>query len=331
MFERPTGLTFEAALRDIRASRPKDRVAAADLLGDVKTEEQQNLAFEALAEAIGDSRPEVRTIACFSLAALGREEAWEIIALCLTDAVPETRQAAAIALGTLKANDSLPALLQALEEGPNDLRFQAASSLVEVDAEAAYAPLLQALEDNDDSEVLGAIALGLGSIGNAACADTIATLLDQNSSQTRLDAAYALAQFSDPRAIDTLAAALSDKHGGWDAVCAMQKLGPSTIPKLMEFLDRGTGAVSVKLKAAGAILALATQDTDAGLAQRTLADGLKERKVEMRGLAIELLEKHGGSWALEPLQHCRQTRRGRGLHEEIDAALAAITARNPLP
>lgn len=326
MFARPTSLSFTAALRDIHSDKPKVRVAAADKLGDADGEEERTQAFEALAAVIGDARPEVRTTACLALAALGRHDAWEIIALCLSDQVPETRQAAAIALGTLGAKDSFPALAEALAEGPNDLRFQAASSMVEVDARAAYKPLLNALDECEDSEVLGAIALGLGAIGNKECVEKIAPLLDQSSSQTRLDAAYALAQLGDLRAKAPLAAALPAKEGGWDAVCALEELGPSSSEPLLAFLVSGKGEVQVRLRAASALLALDQEGQD--LAHNTLTGGLRERKYELRALAVQLLEEHGDSRANAPLSGFRKTRRSKGMREDIDQALASISLRS---
>lgn len=325
MFARPTTMNFSAALRDIRSDKPKIRVAAADILGDAKDEEERTAAFSALAEATGDPRPEVRTTACLALASLGRHDAWEILALCLSDDNPETRQAAAIALGTLGAKNSFPALAEALRDGPDDLRFQAASSMVEVDAARSYAPLLDALESTSDAEVLGAIALALGAVGNADCADKIAEFLDHSASQTRLDAAYALSQFGDARASDTLAAALAGKEGGWDAVCALEELGASSVEKLRVFLGTKSGEVQVRLRAAGALLTLSPQPSK--LAQSTLLSGLHERKFEMRALALQLLSSQAGEWAIAALTEFRKSRRSKALRDEVDEALTAIFTR----
>jgi HEAT repeat protein len=328
MYHRSKGLSFAAALRDIEGSKPRDRVAAAEVLSSAENDEERSQALDALAKASGDPRPEVRSTSVVALAELQRPEAWEIIALCLSDTVPEVRQCAAIALGTLGAPEAFPALLEALEDGAPDLRFQAASSLVEVDAEAAYEPLVAALEDQD-SEVLGAVALALGAIGNAACADLIANLLDHSARLTRLDAAYALAEFGDIRAQETLAAALSDAEVGWDAVAALQTLGKGSAPALAEFLVGTTGAPRVRVRAAGAYLGL---EPDAGepasvKAKALLCDTLRSRKIELRGLAIQELEAAGGKWALTPLANLQRSLRGRKLQSEIETALATIQSR----
>lgn len=331
MYHRSKGLSFAAALRDISAAKPRDRVAAAEVLSTAANEEEQSLAFDALAAATGDARPEVRSTACMSLAELEMQHAWEIISLCLSDTVPEVRQCAAISLGSLGAPESFPSLLEALQDGPPDLRFQAASSLVEVDAEAAYAPLLAALDD-EDSEVLGAVALALGAIGNSACADKIAELLDHVAKTTRLDAAYALAELCDLRANETLAAALADAEGGWDAVAALQTLGAPSTQALGEFLRGARGAPRVRVRAAGALLAVWSENeketaTSEEGAKALLLETLRSRKLELRGLAVQELEQVGGPWATAPLEQLGRSFRGRKLQSEIVTALDAIRTR----
>jgi HEAT repeat protein len=310
-------------------------VAAAEVLASAKSDDERSQALDALAAAVGDARPEVRSTACMSLAELELPHAWEIISLCLSDTVPEVRQCAAIALGTLHAPEAFGALLEALQEGPADLRFQAACSLVEVDTEAAYEPLVAALED-EDSEVLGAVALALGAIGNAACADKVADLLDHSSASTRLDAAYALAELKDMRASEILAAALPDTDGGWDAVAALQTLGAASCPSLTEFLRGNQGEPRVRIRAAGALLHFENdpqgptpQQSD--VAKGLLVEALRSRKIELRGLAVQELEVVGESWALGPLEQLQRSFRGRKLASEIEASLQAIRGRIEAP
>ncbi len=321
MYHRSTGLSFEAALRDMTARSPRDRVMAAETLACAEGEEQRDRAFDALAAGVGDARPEVRTTACFSLAALERPAAWELIALCLTDAVPEVRQGAAISLGTLGAAESFDALADALKEGAPDLRFQAATSLVEVDAEAAY-PLLLAALDDDDAEVLGAVALGLGAIGKAEAADKVAVLLEHKGAQTRLDAAYALAQLGDPRASETLASFLASTDLGWDAVVALETLGTESADHFRDFLDTPSGTSKVRIRAAGALLGL---DSSAHPSARAcLIAGLRSRKVELRGLALQQLAQCAGEWARPALVALHKSFRGRRVRDDIDAILAKL-------
>ncbi|MCP4444713.1 MAG: hypothetical protein GY811_05110 [Myxococcales bacterium] len=328
MYHRSKGLSFAAALRDMGASRPRDRVVAAETLATANGEEERDLAFDALAAGIGDARPEVRTTSCFSLAALELPAAWELIALCLTDSVPEVRQSAAISLGTLGAKPAFDALAEVLRDGPADLRFQAATSLAEVDADAAYPHLLSALDDSD-GEVLGAVALSLGAIGRAESADAIAALLDHPAPQTRLDAAYALAQLSDTRAIGPLAAFLPNADLGWDAVIALEFLGKNAVPHFREFIQGSKGLGRVRIRAAGALLALVTEEQAAeeeAVARSYLLDAMRSRKIELRGLALEEVSRCAAEWAKPALVALHRSFRGRHLRDEIDAILARIEA-----
>ncbi len=322
MYHRSKGLSFAAALRDMKAASPRARVLAAETLASANGEEERDQAFDALAAGVGDARPEVRTTACVSLAALEMPAAWELIALCLSDAIPEVRQSAAIALGTLGAKPAFEALAEALRDGTPDLRFQAATSLVEIDADAAYPILLRVLSDEEDGEVLGAVALALGAIGNPESADAIAALLDHPAAQTRLDAAYALAQFSDPRASETLAAFLADADLGWDAVMALETLGAAAMEHLAQFLDKPGGADRVRIRAAGALLSDGARE-HAG-ARACLLGGLRSRKIELRGLALQEFQRGAGPWAKPALLALHKSFRGRRMREEIDAILGGI-------
>lgn len=330
MYYRSTGLSFSAALRDIQASAPRARVAAAEVLGEAKTDEERDQALSSLSQASADRRPEVRTTACFALANLETSDAAELIALCLDDPDPEVRQSAAIALGSLgslASEDGFKPLLKALQEGPVDLRFQAATSLAELDADRAYLPLVAALADGD-GEVLGAVALSLGAIGNAACADQIVSLLDHSRRQTRLDAAYALAQFGDCRSLETLSAGLASQDEGWDAVGALHDLGETSTSALANFVSGQTGEERVRVRAAGVLLEL-QEGKDASVEARScLLRALSSRRLELRGLAVQQLAEVGGGWARAPLQALQSSFRGRQLRDEIDEALGKIESRS---
>ncbi len=325
MYHRTKGLSFEAALRDMSAASPRARVMAAETLGCAEGEDQRDRAFDALAAGVGDARPEVRTASCFSLAALEVPAAWELIALCLSDSVPEVRQSAAISLGTLGAPEAFDALAEALREGSADLRFQAATSLVEVDVGKSYPHLIAALDD-DDAEVVGAVALALGAVGNPEAADTIAALLDNGAPQTRLDAAYALSQLGDPRASETLASFLASTDLGWDAVVALETLGPDSIDHFRDFLDTPAGTSKVRIRAAGALLGLDSESYPS--AQACLISGLRSRKVELRGLALQELAKSAGEWARPALQALHKSFRGRRVRDDIDSIFATLDTNN---
>jgi len=323
MFHRSKPLTLEAALRDMSAKDSRARLLAAETLGYVQDEDERDRAFEALAQGIGDARPEVRTTTCYSLANLERQSAWELIVLCVSDEVPEVRQSALIALGTLAASESFDDVAQALKEGSADVRFQAATSLCEIDAPKSYKPLLHALQNNDDAEVLGAIAISLAAIANPACIPFLAKHLEHPASQTRFDVAYALAQLNDDRGLNTLVASLTDTELGWDAVMALESLGSVSQKHLGALIKGKKGALRTHIRASGALLA--QNNTEFALfAQECLLKALRARKIEHRGLVLQQLQRCMGTWAKGGLLALHKSFRGRHLREEIDELLQTL-------
>jgi HEAT repeat protein len=326
-----TTITLEAALRDLDSKSPKIRAMAAHALGDVVDPEARAQAAGALIRALRDDRPEVRSEAAMSLGALDSEAAVEPLAARLQDFVPVVRQAAAISLGRLGFASAFEPMARALAEGPPDLRFQAATSLAEIDPDRAGEPLMQALSDAD-GEVIAAAALALGAIGEARARDPLASLLETwKTPRTRFDIAYALADLDDERAIDVLAGFVEEREMGWDAIEALQRSGmPRAADPLRPLLGRVLLDRNIKLRAAAAVIALLPgDDADAERARAVLIAGLDVRKLQHRGLAVQLLGTVGGPWAVKPLNELRQRRAGRQLSEEIEAALAEIARRTP--
>ncbi len=317
-------ITFEAALRDLEHKDPRVRAAAAHALGSVDDPEEVRRATGALVRALGDKRAEIRATAAMSLGELKDTDAREALENRLDDGDPAVRQTAAIALGRLGDPAVLPRLREALDYGPADLRFQAATSLVEVDPAAAYEPLVQALSD-PDPEVLSAIALGLGQIGDPRAAGPLADLLDHSSRKTRFDAAYALAQLGDPRAAGELSGYLRDRDFGWDAIEALELVGDATSAAALAEVWTGPRIPrQLALRAAAAVLAIDPHGSEADSAQRVLLGGLRARKLEIRGLAVQLLGERGGPWAGDALRDLRGRRAGKKLRDEIDEALERI-------
>lgn len=324
-------ITFEAALRDLESKNHKNRWMAAHALGDVTDPDKRKLAADALIKALKDDRPEVRAEAALALGDLELELAVEPLVGRLSDMVGVARQAAAIALGKLGFASGFEPLAELLREGGADLRFQAATSLVEIDADRALAPLLDALEDETDGEVLGAIALGLGTIGDEKAIAPLKPLVKHERKRTRFDAAYALAQLGCDAGVEVLGECGADSELGWDAMEAIELIGgdaaaDATIP----LLKRRKLERPQRMRAAAALLASSPDHAGAGAAQDILTAGLKAWKPEHRGLAVELLAKVGGRWAIEPLKSLRGKWGGRRFADEIDETIAAIEARGGL-
>lgn len=329
-------ITLEAALRDIQSPRPRERAMAAHALGDVLSPEDRGRAVPALIRALTDDRPEVRAEAALSLGDLETHAAVEPLVARIQDTVPAVRQSALIALGRLGFSSSFEAVAEALANGLPDVRFQAATSLAEIDPERAGEHLERALEDSD-GEVVGAAAVALGAVGRTSAADSLARLLELwETPHIRFDIAYALADLGDERAVDVLAGFVDHKELGWDAI---EALGRTRSPRAIEPLARLLADRSVKhpndLRAAAVLLTLAEQAgtpdeisaESIAPTQARLIAGLRARKLEHRGLAVQLLGEVGGPWAVAELRALRERFRGRKLIDEIDAALAEIDAR----
>ena len=318
-FFTPTTITTDAALRDLSSPRAKARIAAASALGGAERSRTSEVC-EALVRALDDSAAEVRAAAALSTGDLGDAAATEALIARLDDGAPAVRQCAAIALGQLKAKDAFAALAERLAGGPPDLRFQAATSLVEIDPERAIAPLIQALSDAD-SEVVGAAALALGSTGDPRATEPLAARLGHPAKRTRFDVAYGLAELGDPRAAGPLAEAAGERDLSWDAIEALEALGGPAAGALAQQVIRPVN-LEHQLRAAAALLAVAPDHEAADPARRALVQGLSSYRSQRRGLAVQLLGRVGGPWAVAALEKLAHRRAGRALAGDIAAALA---------
>jgi hypothetical protein len=92
-------------------------------------------------------------------------------------------------------------------------------------------------------------------------------------------------------------------------------------------LRRRSLDVMLVLRAAAAILALDPDNPAAESARARLLAGLSARKREHRGLAIDLLARVGGSWAVAALERLRGRRAGKPFQEELSEALARLERR----
>jgi HEAT repeat protein len=334
----PSTITTEAALRDLASPRPRVRAAAAAALAECDPARRVEAAV-ALVAAVDDPDADVRAAAALSLGEIGGHEevdltdlgdggpgAVEALVLRLDDGAPAVRQCAAVALGRMRAAAAIEPLRHALVDGPPDLRFQAATSLVEIDPAAAAGPLGAALAD-PDPEVVGAAALGLGAIGDPTAAEKLAPLLAHAVPRTRFDAAYALAELGDERAIPVLSTAATDRELGWDAIEALEAFGAPSAAALARIgADRGLDPEH-RLRAAAALLAIAPDHSSAADARRWLLEPLRGWWRRRRGLAVELLGRVGGAWAVAPLEELRASPSGRRLGDEIGEALRRISER----
>jgi HEAT repeat protein len=325
LFPSPT-ITFEAALRDLANGSPKARAMAAQALGDVTEPVEKRRAVDALIRALDDDLPQVRMEACAALGELREPGSLPHLIKRLDDGSPPVRQNAAIALGTIGHPDGFEPLATALKDGPADLRFQAATSLAEIDPARAFDLVLAALDDRD-GEVIGAAALSVGAIAKddatqkARAVPALTAKLDHTSPSTRFDVAYALAELGEAAGQDALAAAIGDQDRAWDAVSALGELKAEG--ELAKAVAARATPAEARVLAAGKLLAIA----DSEAARAVLLEALTNRKVHVRGLAVEQLADIGGAWAKQPLEKLARSGKGTELLEAIAAALRAIEGR----
>ncbi len=322
-------ITFTAALRDLESTSRKARTRAAHALGDVVEPEQRRRAATALIAVLDDDDTELRAEAALSLGDLELEAAVAPLLAGLDDATALVRQSCAMALGRLGFRAAFAALARALTEGPADLRFQAATSLAEIDPDAAFSPLVAALADENDPEVISSIALALGALGDDRAGPELAAMLDREPAlgppQARFDVAYALAELGNDRAFEVMRQFITDDTLGWDAVEGLVKLGAnSSADALAKALANRRTAPPVMLRAAAGLLELAPEHGEAGKARDTLIAGLGARKFEHGAIAVELIGRAGGDWAIAALKSAQGTRRGRRFSAEIDDIVARL-------
>jgi HEAT repeat protein len=323
-----TTITFEAALRDLARGKPKSRALAAQALGDVTDPAEKRRAVDALIAALDDDHPAVRMEAAAALGALGEPGALPKLIKRLDDTAAPVRQDAAIALGTIGHPDGFEPLAAALVEGPADLRFQAATSLTEIEPIRAFDLVLAALDDRD-AQVVGAAALSVGAIAKVDQAlapralSALRAKIEHPDAGTRFDVAYALAELGDETGRAVLAKAAADTERAWDAINALGEL------RATEELSRAVAAkktpTEVRVLAAGRLLAAGAGDDNA---RAVLVEALTDRKIHVRGIAIEQLTAVGGAWAKEPLERLAQSGKGADFLEAIAAALRAIEGRS---
>lgn len=332
-------ITFAAALRDIDSEKARVRMVAADALGDVVEPDDRAKAVHALIGALQDPSAGVRSEAALSLGDLESEAAVAPLCACMDDGAPLVRQSAVIALGRLGFASSFDEVADRLAHGAPDVRFVAATSLVEIDPARASPHLIRALDDSD-SEVVAATAIALGAVGDTSAIEPLRARLDawSDNARTQFDLGYALAQLGHAPSMSILTGYVDHKDLAWDAIDALERLGDErAIDAMTPLMSRILLSIPIKLRAAAAILTLlgaprassSASDSDAWkAARRCLVGGLSARKLDHRGLAVQLLTDVGDESVTGDLHALRKRRAGRHLREEIEEALARIAARS---
>jgi HEAT repeat protein len=300
MFFRPSSITLDAAIRDLGSKDARVRVAAAHALGDLPAGPDAERAAAALRGVLGDPRYEVRCTASLSLGELGDREAVPALLALVDDPHREVRQTAIIALGRLRDPRALAPLLTALADGPPDVRFQAARTLAEIDPAAAYEPLVRALADGD-AEVRESVCEALAVVGDRRCAGWVAELLADPRPGTRFAAASTLAGFADARGLDVLVAALGERERAWEAMEGLETIGDArAVEPLLAQLRRRFLTPVLRVRAAAALTMLVPDGPAGAEARAYLEKCRRSRREEVRGYAVEALERLGAGAAAGP-------------------------------
>lgn len=196
--------TSENVLNSLaRDSRPEVRQAAVNALGNYKSV----ATGETLIRATYDSDVNVRKSAINSLAIVKYELAGPRLSTLLSDSNPDVRAAAAIAM--------------------KSMNYSAPSSMVAT-----------GLKD-PDSRVRAGAAQNLGNSGKEDAISIIVPGLSDLNPSVRANAATSLGDTKNDKAIPYLVKALGDRTDsvGLSASAALSKIGPSSVPQIVDKLE----------------------------------------------------------------------------------------------
>ena len=223
----PLRPTFDAALRDVRASQPRFRRAAAGRLAEPPAGRESEAA-EGLRALARDPDGEVRSLAFESIGLLQVVDAEEVLLLGFDDRYPPARQAAVMALAQIdpeRASDSIAPLLT---DPRPEMRFSALWALSMLGPR--HAARIAAALDDRDPEVRLAAAQCLGELGVSELADRLAPVLDDPDKSVEFGVATTLASLGDPRGAPLLRAALRVPAPGGTEGVSVQPNALSAIP-----------------------------------------------------------------------------------------------------
>ena len=321
MFLPPLRPNLEAALRDVGASDPRFRLAAAAALGEAP-EARRAEARAGLHRLLEDPLGPIRAAALDALAELGDADDAERTAAAVDDPHAEARQAAVRALAALSPEPA-DALMPLADDPRPEVRLVALAGLVARAPSFAAARLPARLAD-PDPEVRRAAARGLGELG--AGADALADALLSADAELAYAAAWGLGEMGDPRGEARLGAAAVNRRDRRQALEAIEALGSLGAQRGLseatrEALVQVAGALftpSLLRAACGAALARSGD----GRGRKLLGEVLGGWRSGGRDYAAEA----AGTLGLAELAPAiaRLRRRGRGSREVLDAALAAL-------
>ncbi|HYE34770.1 NACHT domain-containing protein [Methylocaldum sp.] len=238
--------TLDALLQALGDEKQDVRWAAASALGQLKDPR----TLDALLQALGDEKEDVRWAAARALGELKDPRTLDALLQALGDEKEDVRSAAVWALGELKDPRALDALLQALGDENQDVRWLAAQALGELKDPRALDALLQALGDEKEN-VRSAAARALGKLKNPRALDALLRAVADEAADVRWAAAAAFGELKDPRALDALLQALADEKENVRRAAA-RALGELKNPRALDALLRAVADEDADMRWAAA-------------------------------------------------------------------------------
>lgn len=144
----PLRRNYDAAVRDLRSSKPEVRASAAHDLGMVG-DEHPRAAADALAPLLDDTYSDVRRAALAALGTLGARHLSDRIADRMEDGDSDVRQHAVVALAEVGGARALELLKRSLQSNYADVRYQSLLGVLSLDAREGFAAAIDALASDD--------------------------------------------------------------------------------------------------------------------------------------------------------------------------------------
>ncbi|MEI6518634.1 MAG: HEAT repeat domain-containing protein [bacterium] len=212
----------------------EDRAIFAVIRGDIQTAVAEGVAaFEAIASALTDPEPEVKTMAITALGALGDVRAVELLKKVVHDQNQGVRQAALKAMVVLVDEENVLEMMRGfLKDKMGYVRKEAATILGEMRDPKSVGSLVASLRDDVD-EVRLSVVEALGKIGDQRAVIPLMSQYKDMDYQVRTSVAIALGELGDKRAIDTLLKMLGD-----DPYHDVREAAANSLGKLEDIVEK---------------------------------------------------------------------------------------------
>jgi HEAT repeat protein len=220
-----------ALVKALKDSSPNVRAAAAQALGDIRTNEAQ----DSLVGALQDNDERVRLAAATALEYLPTDAAVNGLSQIHKDPTSsaELKQQAVATLSTICNPASLPVFLEELEVNgvnpPDTVGYGLSCVLKKKPDPSAFEPIRKALEA-ERPRPQPSLVVALGETKNPHAFPALAELLQSPNSVTRRAAAEALGGLGDVRAVGPLAQVLADNEVSIYAAAALAEFSDFTAP-----------------------------------------------------------------------------------------------------